>query len=1140
LHEGACVFDRALNEVAVHGDSLALTSTLSLYKNRKENELFSVLFLLSACGVDLVVMITARSPYQIYKAENANGSVSDFNSLLMEDFLPFKIAAAEEALLASLAIVETDEAQKAKYAVSVLHAASTYVSQLISYAPLSARSQTAKKIDIHYDAVVRTVMLFGTGADLFQSVKCMVLRNAPANQVSLKDLSDLEGALNTLEKEYRQRAKDAGEKVDMLRKVAPEAVVVASTTPVKTPVLSTSPMLSITVADGVAGEDANNNTLCTTTTAATTTASAAAGNSPGKRRTRSQSMDSAAMGGEADGAKSGGKAKMLKMEGAVDVADRASLSFNHSSGAGGSAVAGATSSPTSGRSGATKPRKTKALSVSGLVWGRLRGLTNNEKKAVNILQTMIQLLGHVYATKFNDLVPIFDLLEERLKAVQNIIDSERALYEAKEHQKPPEPFHDVDLADLRAALETSSHVFRTDEECRYELDEDLLHPIAHACLTVINHVEGFATAPLRAPTPEELEKKQQLRDAARVKREEATRRLLEKAEAKAELERKKEEEKQLVRRRLGDHGADDEEDLEEDTTLANPSAIGYVAYTSEPPLGSAALYEKALYVWSMLVSVPRALNLSQMNFATFLKGILCEDQDSNGLMEEVTKCLLDLTMEVVRVSSPSTPRITTRGKNWFDALVEFVGVASGNKKKRQQQRRQEPSTEEEEEEEEDEDDDDDDDYDDSEDGSDNNTSHSSSSSTGASTRGNANDKEAPGVNHAGEDEEAKDSKSTTDVDAAKSVEAADKEEVEEEGEMDLFTLELKATMDTITQLRSLATWGNIEVVDRLNLLQFCVQEAVGSEDVRAEADRLQKEKEDEVVNTDKKLKEIRDEAEKELKALLRTLPSLTGGPTKKRGRKAAASKSATKKSAAKPEEEEKDGADEHGDTGADDSDGGEGDEAAPPLRRQTAKEDYEAEREAILKAVDRKRREVYAQLYSRQDGNDDGAIIEPLGMDRYHRLYWRFPLERVVFVQAVPNVTSADFPALPEPEELRQRHNGIAHSSGLLLDEEEVELPSCPRGRAAAKLPMSEAVKGKEAPTAVAVQREWGVIPCEYLPTFVETLDRRGKREAPLRRALETLAPYLAQLEEFKEGRVTRSRANMFGYLNRLKVDFSY
>lgn len=1003
-------------------------------------------------------MITARSPYQVYKAADVDGTVANFNSLPSEEALPYKIMSSEETLVASLSVVEGNEEQRERYAVSALHAARVYISHLISYIPLCARSQTAKKVQINVDAVVRTVMLFATNAELLQSVKNMVLTNASGEQVSLKDLSDLEGALNAMEKMYRQKAKGVGEKVDMLRKVAPVPVIVSSS-PAKLQG-TTSVMASEDSSDA-----ASNSTGC-----------------PRQRRRRSESTDGPAAHADLHG--DAAALKVAKIEGDPDNAPLAAVYAPKTSGG---------------------PKSVRGGGRGGLVWGRLRGLTNCEKKVVAMLHAMIQVLGHIFATKFNDLVPIFDMLDERLRAVQAVIDAERAQYKAKEDKRIPEPFHEVTLDAVQLALEHSSDTFRNDEECRYELDEDLLHPIAHACLRVINHIEGFSTEPFKGPTPEELVKKQQLRDAAGAKREEANRRILEKAEAKAELERKKEEERQLMRRRLGDGNNEHEKDLEEDTTLVTPSTLGYVSYAAELPLGTPELFEKALYVWSMLSSVPRALNLSQMHFATFVKGIEYMDQDANGLMEEVTKCLLDVSMESVRLRSPETPRIVTRGKNWFGLLVEFVGVASGNKKRRQQQRRV-SSTEDEEE----------------------SDSDSDAASSTSSSPSSSSSKETDAKTSA-EEEDLQPEEAPAAAMATKG-EGTAEATAEEEVDTDPFSLELKATMDKVAGLRSLASWGNVDTIDRLNLLQFCVLEALGSDDVRNEADRVQKDREEEALNAEKKLREIREEAEKELKALLRTLPSVASTAARKKKKQNNKQNAEPVKTEDNPEtsntEDEKKGIDEAGD----------GETATEKDVREKAERNFEAEREAILKEVDRKRGEVYARLFGVQDGRDDGAIVEPLGMDRYRRLYWRFPMERVVHVQSVPNLTAVTFPVLEEPPELKQRR---ASSRSLWLDnEEESSLLGGRRRGGRGATAVGDAVHAKD--DKGVGQTRWGVIPHDYLSAFVQTLDRRGEREAPLRHALETLEPYLTALQEPREGRETRARAHMFGYVNLLKVDFTY
>ncbi|CAM43871.1 conserved hypothetical protein [Leishmania braziliensis MHOM/BR/75/M2904] len=1011
-------------------------------------------------------MITARSPYQVYKAADVKGTVTDFNSLPPEEVLPYKITSSEETLVASLSVVERSEEQRGKYAVSALHAARVYVCDLISYIPLSARSQTAKRVEINTDAIVRTVVLFATNTGLLQSVKNIVLANASGAHISLKDLSDLEGVLNAMEKEHRQKAKGAGEKVDMLRKVAPEPMIVPS-----------SPATSKGATALATGEDGGG----------------AAQNSTGslrQRRRRSQSTDGPAANADAHGDAAALKVAKIEVDG-----DNTPLAAAYAP------------TPSSGLKSLRTGRG------GGLVWGRLRSLTNNEKKVVAMLHSTIQVLGHIFATKFNDLVPIFDTLQKQLRMAQAVMDAERAQYEARTDKRALEPFHGVTLDAVQLALEQSSDTFRNDEECRYELDEDLLHPIAHACLSVINHIEGFLTEPFKGPTPEELARKQLLRDAARAKRDEAKRRVLEKAEAKAELERKKEEERQLMRRRLGDGSDEYEEDLQEDTTLVTPSTLGYVAYDAELPLGTPELFEKALYIWGMLVSVPRALSLSQMRFTTFLKGIECEDQDANGLMEEVTKCLLNVSIDNLRFRSPEAPRIMTRGKNWFDALVEFVGVSSGNKKKRRQQQRRASSTEEDEEES--------DEEDDSDGESDVASSISSSPSSSASKGNDANTSAEEGGSRLEENPAAA---------GAEGVESAAEAVAEEEVDTDPFLLELKITMMKIAELRSLASWGNVDVIDRLNLLQFCVLEALSSDGVRSEADRLEKDREDETLNVEKKLKEIREEAEKELKALLRTLPPVTT-TTARNTKKMPRSKRKTE--SVKTE-------DDQGSSNAEDGkqDGDEAEvcqEAKAKAAGEGAERTFEAEREAILKGVDRKREEIYARLLSLQDGNDHGAIIEPLGMDRYRRLYWRFPMEREVYVQSVPHLTAAGFPVLTEPPELKQRR---APSRPLLLDEEERSLQGRrrrdDRGSTAASDPTD--VNDDKS----AVQTMWGFIPCNYLGTFLQTLDRRGEREAPLRHALEMVEPYLTTLEEPREVRETRARAHMFGYLNRLKADFTY
>lgn len=1072
-------------------------------------------------------MITARTAFQIYKTEESDGNVFRFNSLPSEALLPYKIRAAEEALLASLAVVEASTEDKAKYAVSTLHAASTYLSLLGSFLPLMTRSPTAQKVVVNNDAIVRTVAAFGQGETEFGGVRQLVQRNEAAEPVTLAVLADLEGAISQLEKIHRQRAKDNGEKIELLRKVAPEAL-----TPDPTPVKVQSP--SDTSVDGDEAGDEE--------------PSAAADGVPSpvgsqKRQTRTRSATVTVAAEVVDG-----QVKVVKLEGDADVGNGVARKTAGDSTAG--------KVPSLANSTTRRVKKP----ASQLVFGRLRALTTAEKKAVAVLNQMIHLMAHIYATKYNDLVPIFDYFQERVRHVQDIVDGERAAYEAKEDRKPPEPFHEVALERLKTALENSSHTFREDEECRYELDEDLLHPIAHACLEVVNRIEGFDTTPFPEPTPEERKHKEEARQAAKAKREEAQRRLLERARAKEELANKRAEEKRLLRQQLSGTAAIDEEQLIEDGEVVNPVPTMYVRYPPTLPLDDMECYEKALLVWSMITSVPQPLQLSQMPFSLFLKGMEEEDQDNNGLMEEITRCLIDVAVEYVRTASPTMPRIATRGKNWFDALVEFVAVASGNKKKRQQQQRQRPKPPSDDDDDEDSDDvsgdsedSDDDDDDDEATSTSSSSSESSSSKAGSrsssSSRGSGgkekNEEEATqplngatdGVQHAGD----ADGEGTN----AAPVEAAAPAEPELEG----FEKELKETLERITKLRSLATWGNLDMVDRLNLLQFCVQEALCCDQVHDEADKLQRELEEDVNTLEKRIKEARDEAEKEAKALLKLYAATTATATSTARR----GKRVKKKSEAARGDDAGDGdpqahgqGDENGDDdgGPDTADDAKGEEGEKT--EDAAAAEYAVKKAAIVASVAKKRRDAYAEFFGKQDGRDVGAIIQPLGMDRFRRLYWRFPMDRQVWVQTTTDTTES-FPVLPEPEELRPKPQ--ITSGALLLDDEDdiVELGRRGIAARAARRGQEEGARTRPSSTAAAAaagpengsgQRVWGVIPTDYLPTFVQGLDTRGEREALLRRTLEELTPYLQAMEEPHEGRVTRARAHTFGYFNKLKVVF--
>ncbi|CCW59984.1 unnamed protein product [Phytomonas sp. EM1] len=987
-------------------------------------------------------MITARSAYQIYKDTEKDGTISAFNSLPTEAFLPYKIEAAEEVLVGSLDFMESaSNEDRSVFAVSTLHAAVSYLSLFASYTSLQARSQALRRITINYDALIRAVTMFGNGdASLVSIVKQFVVGNASLEPITPSSIVELESAFNTLEKHYRQEAKESGQVVQALRKKPP----VSSHSPAKVRSTDKGPSPARGLPDAIdSGEKAVNDTVYLThpetsngslnETSSLPLRKGGNKNGPklanGKRTTRSLSNGT------------NPEEPILKIE-KLEVAS--------------------TGNTKNAATASAKHRSNKSTSSAPLVvFGRLRALTTGEKKVVAALNQVILVLAHVYATQFNDLIIIFDHLQERISAIQSIIDKELEAYNAKEDKKPPEPFHEVELRELRAALDASAAIFRQEPDRRYELDEDLLYPIAYACLKIINQIEGYNTAPFCEPTDEEKEAKRAARVAAKVKRDEAEQKSIEKAKAKEAMLAKKNEERHLLRQFI--EGITIGDQLVEDTEIVNPAQSAFVQYELHLPLEPLENFQKALSIWTMLVSIPQTLCLSRMPFSLFLKGLHMGDQDNNGLMEEITRCLLDVCMEQVRNTSPSLPRMSTRGKNWFEAMVEFVALASGNKQQRNQRGRHlSHATESDKESENDED-------------SDSETSSEASPSFDGDTSEEEESDDEKSEAGSGSAQQTRVKKNTDDA----KVPPSDKAEDEVLG----FDKELKTTMEHITELRVLATWGNLSIEDRLNLLNFLVREVLSGTKARKEAEELLKMSEKRVTMMEKRLREIREEAEKEVKNLLKAFrcPPPNG-------------------------EKETDNLDA---------------------------KDYEIRRAKILKDTEKKRHEVYMDFYQDLDKTDVGSIIQPLGMDRYRRMYWRFPFNRDVHVQTI-DATVPDFPILPEPEEFIAKKQAF-----LLFDNEEDLSPSHFNLRREQHLSIKspqtmEPNSGDKGPS----QRHWGTIPAYYLPSFVKGLDWRGEREARLRKALEEFIPYSQSANQSTSVRITRSRAHALGYVNHLKVSF--
>ncbi|KEG14980.1 putative nucleoplasmin-like protein (NLP) [Trypanosoma grayi] len=940
-------------------------------------------------------VLKTRTAFQIYKAEGAPGSAAAFSSLPTEEVLPYKIKSTELTLVAALAVVEANTNEKRLYGPATLHAASNYLSDLLSFIPLGGRSHDRQKVPINFGVLQRVAALYGASEDVLQTLTHLVKTNPTAGEAPLRDMLTVLDDVNALEKSLRQEMKDAGEKIGSFSKST----------------VSTSPP---TEGSKTSAEDDG----CTPAIPQTNL----------RKRVSRSCENTTDVAGVNTGMAATSKAvtEMIE-EGEAEPPNKVSR-VEESGGV-----------PRAVKKTAPRP------SVQRTVFGRLRALTTPEKKVVTILNQMIQLLGHVYAVRYNTLLPIFDFLEEGVRQVQEVIDVERASFSAKPEATPPstEPFLEVSLEAVLQAIHNASHIFKTDEECRYELDEDLLHPIAHACMAEVNRIEGFTTTPFLGPSEEALAAKAKAREAARAKRDEQRIKVLERARAKEELAVKREEERRLVRAHLGEL---DPAGLVEDTSIKNPVSSGYVQYDTLP-LETPEHYERALFIWAMLTSLPRVLHLSQMPFKLFLKGLLSDEGRDNGLMDEVSSALLEVAMENLR--STNGPRIVTRGKDWFDSMTEFVAVTSGTKKKRPPPRPKSVS------------------YDDEEDDEDSDEEEEDEGDV-------ASEEEEEEEEEDDDEEEKKEEESGENKEGgedATNAAAGKAEDVEPAASgMDAA---IKATMQRVAELRQLAAWGNLDMEDRLNLLQYMVTEALTTPAVQEEAEKMQKMQEEAQTAMEKRTKESREEAEKEIKLLVKLF---------------SASNSA-----------------------------------------DSTTETYEEKRQKLLEEMEQRLCDVVSEHVGMQDGKDIGALIRPLGMDRYRRVYWRFPFDRHIFVQTTA-ATDHKFPLLREPVELLQKT--ITDQKCMLLDDETDIVDQ----RCSVENGHDQAHEGEKTEEA-APQRVWGMVRPEYLGQLIEGFDKRGKREAALRRSLEAIRPYLTSLTEPPQGRVTRTRSHTFGYFNKLKLD---
>ena len=159
-----------------------------------------------------------------------------------------------------------------------------------------------------------------------------------------------------------------------------------------------------------------------------------------------------------------------------------------------------------------------------------------------------------------------------------------------------------------------------------------------------------------------------------------------------------------------------------------------------------------------------------------------------------------------------------------------------------------------------------------------------------------------------------------------------------------------------------------------------------------------------------------------------------------------------------------------------------------------------------------KRFELQHKFWLMSERTDNGrSILRSLGSDRYKRLYWRFPMDRRLFVQT----TTQSLPVPPEAQFVQKKSN-------VLFDED----MDTDRGL----------TKDMD-----ATPKEWGTLSWAYFDALTDSLSQFGLRESGLKKNLDSLRTHVEKEyknildPEIDTIRITRSRTTGGGYINRLR-----
>eukprot|EP00760_Papus_ankaliazontas_P007694 PhM_4_TR13466/c0_g2_i1/m.99057 len=602
-----------------------------------------------------------------------------------------------------------------------------------------------------------------------------------------------------------------------------------------------------------------------------------------------------------------------------------------------------------------------------------------------------------------------------------------------------------------------------------------------AVLTEINRLEGFKTPPLPSAAkraPKDVEKRQK-----RIEREEeleAVRR--KKAEEKAERDRIKAEKARAMR--------PPSEDLS--IPVADMKPLPIVRHdANELGVNPPERFTPIVKVWSFLHSCPSLVKLSRANLTTFVQAL--HDERDTILMEHACRGLL----EINGVESSSMP---TRGRShWMTEVVELLAREVGLEKKikkapeapvKKYKFRGDTSSSEE---------DSSDDDDDEEESlcttcekAINGVVAKCSSCEGKYHLKCAKLHRGPNkswvcpkcVAEDDTDEEpTQQDKKEKSEDAAAPTEGAEagtaegkptavvdddesEEEEEELDENDVLRQDIIAVVNHARELGTYCSWPNFTPAQRLTILTALVEASCRQPDVRVHFVDAHDERQRQVLETSRMVKELRDEADRAV------IIAST-------------------------------------------------DDEKAQIRKKCETRCFDLEHKLFLQA-------------ERLDSH--AGFVRPLGEDRYRRLYWRFPMDRRLFVQTTAesvDVRPEELEAAREQERAASAQTGT--SATLIFDEEEEE-DHATTGKKKSASPTRGGGGGAG---------EWATLPWSCVPGLIDSLNYYGKRERGLKMELTALAAHMDReyslTTDSEEAialgtmRVTRSRAVGGGYLNRLR-----